>query len=147
MSSRLSRVVTILCVVVFTCIVVGTIAKVCGKSAEQIEQEKEILDRLRRRLYLLNPEYAKVPLKVDTSSYTEDKSMIGLCVRDPMTGQYFNDNVLMYVVLHELAHFLSKSYGHNNEFRNTFQSLLEDAREKCLYDPTQKFPEVYCGVT
>jgi predicted metal-dependent hydrolase len=52
----------------------------------------------------------------------------------------------MYVALHELAHVISKSHGHNNEFKKNFAILLRDASRKKIYDPRKNIPTTYCGV-
>ena len=55
---------------------------------------------------------------------------------------------MMFVILHELAHIMSDTIGHNNEFRNNFKFLLDRASEINIYEPVnyQESPIQYCGL-
>ena len=55
-------------------------------------------------------------------------------------------NTLMYVALHELAHVVNSTHGHDDEFKKNFAKLLERATQLGIYDPTKPLPEYYCGV-
>ena len=76
------------------------------------------------------------------SSYTLDKSSVHLCLIDE-TGNYYSDNTLMHVILHELAHVKTDSIGHTPEFHQNFQELLEKAEQVGLYDPNIDVPDHY----
>jgi hypothetical protein len=86
----------------------------------------------------------------DSTSYTINKGEeIHICLRDKNTKKDLHDiNTMMFVVLHELAHIMSDSVGHNNEFRTNFKFLLEHASKINLYDPVnyQDSPIQYCGL-
>jgi len=58
------------------------------------------------------------------------------------------ENDTMFVLLHELAHIMSKSYGHNDEFKKNMNFLVKEAVKLNLYKPTDytKNPINYCGV-
>ena len=60
-----------------------------------------------------------------------------------------DENLLMFVALHELAHVMTKSIGHTDEFWNNFKFLLKHAAENNLYKKHdfRKKPEKYCGTT
>lgn len=105
-----------------------------------------MLDVVRENFSKLNPEYAKIPLREGDSAYTENKSVITLCLKDPETGGYYDMNTIMYVALHELSHMVSKTHGHNQEFRENFSTILRQAASKGIYDPQQSIPVTYCGV-
>ena len=104
------------------------------------------LIEIRRRLEIINPNYARIPLREGSSAYTEDKHTIYLCLRDPATAKAYDLSVLMYVCLHEIAHVISKNIGHGPEFKNNFSGLLARAAEVGVYDPRFPLPEKYCGV-
>jgi predicted metal-dependent hydrolase len=54
----------------------------------------------------------------------------------------------MFVVIHELAHLTSSSYGHNGEFKDNFKFLLQEAMENGFYNRIDfdKKNEEYCGM-
>lgn len=105
-----------------------------------------ILNKIRYNFSLLNPEYAKIPLREGDSSYTENKAVITLCLKNPESGQYYDMNTIMYVALHELGHMISKTHGHNDEFKKNFATLLRQAAKIGIYDPRKQIPTTYCGV-
>lgn len=80
------------------------------------------------------------------SSYTENKEEIYLCLRDPVTGGYYDINTLTYVALHELAHVISKTLHHTEEFKVNFRKLLKRAEALGIYHPNWPLAHVYCGV-
>jgi hypothetical protein len=79
---------------------------------------------------------------------------IRLCIRNGSgssgsdKGQDFEDiNTSIFVILHELAHVMSISYGHNEEFKDNFSFLLHLASSLGLYKPQnfEQEPKTYCG--
>ena len=87
------------------------------------------LREIRRRFKKISPEFENIPLRSGNSAYTENKSIITLCLKDPHTDHVYDINTLMYVALHELAHYISSSTGHGNEFTHNFDILLRKAKE------------------
>lgn len=116
---------------------------------EYYSEKNSMLDEIRRRLSVISPRFANIPMRTDKKSFTEDKRAIFLCIRDPRNGYFYNINVLMYVALHEVAHVLTKADGdqsHGEEFKRNFSHLLNVAAQKGVYDPNQQIPETYCGI-
>ena len=112
-------------------------------------EKHPILDEIKHRFRILNPMYGRIPLRTGNKSYTEDKSMITLCVVNPETGEFYNTNTIMYVALHELSHVITNADGdesHGDEFKGNFARLLKDAQMKGVYDSRQPIPITYCGV-
>jgi hypothetical protein len=85
-------------------------------------------------------------LREGGSAYTENKTVITLCLKNPENGYYYNSNTIMYVALHELAHIISKTQGHNDEFNNNFAMLLKQAETRGIYNPRIPIPTTYCGI-
>ncbi len=82
-----------------------------------------------------------------TAAYTINKgSEMRLCVRDSESN-IENLNTSMFVVLHELGHIMSVSYGHNEEFRNNFSYIVHLASALGYYKPEdfENRPVNYCG--
>ena len=84
----------------------------------------------------------------DTAAYTVNKSdEMRICIRDRNDG-ILNINTSTFVVLHELAHMMSVSYGHNDEFKSSFNYLVHLASALGIYKPEDfdSNPVDYCGV-
>ena len=83
------------------------------------------------------------------TSYTVDKGKeLRLCLRDKKTLQHHDINTLMFVSIHELAHIMSNSYGHNEEFTRNFKFLLEQAVASGVYkaEDYERKPAKFCGI-
>ena len=115
-------------------------------SKNYYSHDHPILNHIRDNFTQLDPEYAKIPLREGNSAYTENKTVITLCIKNPETGRYYDINTIMYVALHELAHIVSKTHGHNDEFKRNFSTLLRQAARKGIYDPRKPIPTTYCGI-
>ena len=115
-------------------------------SKSYYSQDHPILNRIRDNFAQLNSEYSKIPLREGNSAYTENKAVITLCIKNPETGEYYDMNTIMYVALHELAHIVSKTHGHNDEFKRNFSTLLRQAARKGIYDPRRSIPTTYCDI-
>ena len=62
--------------------------------------------------------------------------------------QFHKINTLMFVGIHELAHIMSVSYGHNKEFHKNFVFLLKQSIELGIYKKQnyRKQKEKFCGI-
>ena len=105
--------------------------------------------RLNRRLNLENISEGKH--ENNTTSYTINKGeLISLCIREKdKNKQLHRVNELMFVVIHELAHIMSVSEGHTDEFMIHFKLLLQEANDCGSYIPInyKENPMKYCGMT
>ncbi len=88
----------------------------------------------------------KITMKKGNKSYTINKEVVHLCLKDA-NGQYYDNNSLIYVLIHELAHMVNKSIGHDNSFQETNDELLEYATEMGIYDPNKPMVANYCEHT
>ncbi len=105
-----------------------------------------IILKLKYKLALVNPKFANYDIREGNSSYTENKSTIYICTKDPKTKQYYSDNTLIYVCLHECAHVLSQDYGHHEEFNRILKQLIEKAENAGIYNSSIPVPKTYCGL-
>lgn len=85
------------------------------------------------------------------TAYSENKGeRLAFCLRkDREQKQLIDENTLMFVALHELAHIMTTSVGHTREFWGNFKYLLHHAQRAGLYasvDYSQE-PVQYCGMT
>ncbi len=83
------------------------------------------------------------------TSYSINKGeKIVFCLRSrDDTNKLVDLNIMMFVALHELAHTMTKSIGHTQEFWNNFRILLRNARNLGIYKRVDydKNPVDYCG--
>ena len=84
-----------------------------------------------------------------STSYSVNKGdKLVICLRCKKTGKFQDDNTILFVVLHELAHIMTKSIGHKEEFWDNFRFLLKHSINAKIYkyqDFNSK-PEPYCGI-
>lgn len=105
-----------------------------------------IIQKISQNFSLIKPEYRDIPIYQGDSSYTENKNVITLCLKDPDHKSYYDMNTLMYVALHELAHVITTTIGHDENFKKNFSKLLIKAERLGLYNPNIPLPKKYCGV-
>ena len=85
------------------------------------------------------------------TSYSVNKGeSVHLCLRQRKGNDesLINENVMVFVALHEMAHMITSTIGHGPDFWNNFGWLLKKAEEKGIYQ-YQNFaeqPVPYCGV-
>lgn len=89
------------------------------------------------------------------TTYTVDKQDMHVCLRTrDQVENIYDINLLMYVILHELAHLCNYDnmgnaiQGHGIEFRNIFKLLVVEAIKLNLYeyDDYAENPKEYCGI-
>ena len=134
----------IVIIIIFASAMVITLRNPC--ESDGYSDDNPVLDAVRHNFSLLNPKYANIPLREGDSAYTENKRTITLCIKNPETGKNYSMNTIMYVALQELAHVVSKTKGHNEEFRRNFTILLKEAARIGIYNPGKEIPQTYCGV-
>ena len=108
-------------------------------------------ENVQRMVQKFNP--TKISETLPTSEYTaysENKGeKLAFCLNKEKNGSKLIDiNTLTFVAIHELAHIMTISEGHKQEFWQNFKFLLEQAKAANIYDPVnyKKNPESYCGM-
>jgi len=108
-------------------------------------------ENVQRMVQKFNP--TKISETLPTSEYTaysENKGQkLAFCLNKEKNGSKLIDiNTLSFVAIHELAHIMTLSEGHKQEFWQNFKFLLEQAKASNIYDPVnyKKNPESYCGM-
>lgn len=86
----------------------------------------------------------------DHTSYSVNKGeKVHLCLRQRQGGDesLVNENVMVFVALHEMAHMITDSIGHEPEFWNNFGWLLKEAESIGVYQyqDFKAHPVRYCG--
>jgi len=83
------------------------------------------------------------------TSYTVNKGEeMALCLRSKKTGDLHDINLIMYVVIHELAHIACPEVDHTELFKRIFVFFLEVAISIKIYKKVdyQIDPHEYCGL-
>jgi hypothetical protein len=87
----------------------------------------------------------------ELTAYSENKGeKLAFCLSKSKNSVTLIDiNTLTFVALHELAHIMTKSIGHKQDFWQNFKFLLENAKAANIYQPVdyKKSPQGYCGMT
>jgi hypothetical protein len=87
------------------------------------------------------------------TSYSENKGQkIVVCLRDKTKKPQYpliDENTVMFVMLHEMAHLMTETIGHTPEFWTNFKRMLHDAVQLGIYQPVNyaQQPTPYCGMT
>lgn len=87
------------------------------------------------------------------TSYSENKGQkIVVCLRDKTRAPTYplvDENTVMFVMLHEMAHLMTETIGHTQEFWANFKRILHDAVQVGIYTPVNyaQRPVAYCGMT
>lgn len=85
----------------------------------------------------------RVKLMKGDKSYTINKKNIYLCLRDE-NGLYYDENFLIFVVLHEISHCICDEVGHTEKFNEIFSQILDNAQQYGLYDGSRPLIHDYC---
>lgn len=84
------------------------------------------------------------------TSFTVNKGdEMGLCLRSRKTGELHDQNLITYVVLHELAHVACPEQNHTDLFKEIFIFMIRTAEKLGIYEVVdyQLNPQEYCGMT
>ena len=146
--------------------------KYCVRETKRLKDVVDLFARISVKLkkfmkYLKENEIDKPPVKrllerynpdkiveiLPTSEYTaysENKGeKIALCATKQRDGgKMIDQNTLMFVVLHELAHIMTVSINHTDEFWQNFKDIIMYAKRVNIYVPKDySINQVtYCGM-
>lgn len=106
--------------------------------------------RTQRVLQRWHPDQlSESPAHATNTSYTVNKGdRIYMCVRDQKhQGRILDLNTLTFVALHELAHVMTVSIGHQEDFWDNFRWLLQHSIKAGVYQyqDFDRRPVEYCG--
>jgi predicted metal-dependent hydrolase len=119
---------------------------------ENVGQRYPDRENVKKLVKNFNPTTIKETLPTsEYTAYSENKGeKIAFCLNKKKhdNNNLIDSNTLMFVAIHEIAHIMTTSVGHTEEFWNNFKFLLENAVELKIYTPVdyKKEPEGYCGM-
>jgi hypothetical protein len=129
----------------------ATVTKNCKDLVAYCAKKFPDDENVQRLVQKFNP--TKISETLPTSEYTaysENKGeKIAFCLNKEKNGTKLIDvNTLTFVAIHELAHIMTISEGHKQEFWKNFKFLLEQSKDAGIYNPVdyKKNPEPYCGM-
>jgi len=123
-----------------------------GYLVENVGQRYPDRENVKKLVKNFNPTTIKETLPTsEFTAYSENKGeKLAFCLNKKKhnNDNLIDSNTLMFVATHEIAHIMTTSVGHTEEFWNNFKFLLGNAVELKLYTPVdyKKEPEGYCGM-
>ena len=109
-------------------------------------------ENVKRLVENFNPTTIKETLPTsEYTAYSENKGeKLAFCLNknNNNNNNLIDQNTLMFVAIHEIAHIMTLSVGHTDEFWQNFKFLLENAVQLGIYEPIdyKKNPKNYCGM-
>ena len=129
----------------------GTITKRLLKLRDYLELKYPNDKRIERYVKKFNPDNISegTPDNKYTSYSVNKGEKIVFCIRSRDKEEKLeNINTMMFVALHEMAHIITVSVGHTDEFWKNFKFLLKESIKIGIYKHVNysKTPVDYCGM-
>ena len=118
---------------------------ICNRIREKYLEEDPILIEIKELLCPVFPEINNTILMKGEKSYTINKSRIHICLKDE-NNNYYDKNMLIYVILHELSHVKCDEVGHTEKFHSIFKKVIEKAVKEGVYDDSIPPIKNYCEI-
>ena len=93
--------------------------------------------------------YETDPTSSNTSYSVNKGEEVSFCLKSKKNGNIHNINLLMYVAIHEMAHFACPEIGHTDLFKKIFKFFIKQAIKLGIYNKIDfpNNPTEYCGMT
>jgi hypothetical protein len=130
----------------------ANVTKKCKMLVYYMKEKYPEDPRVKKLVKGFNPKSISETLPTsELTAYSENKGeKIAFCLSKKKEQDKMIDlNTLTFVAIHELAHIMTTSIGHKQEFWNNFKFLLENSKHAHIYNPIdyKKKPQEYCGMT
>jgi hypothetical protein len=106
------------------------------------ENEPKVME-IKRLIAPVHPAIQNMTFRKGGKSYTLNKEVIHLCIFDE-NGKYYDNNMLIYVALHEVAHVLCDEIGHTDKFHRIHEDLTQKAADMGIFNPSIPLVQHYC---
>jgi hypothetical protein len=117
-----------------------------GENYEDKPENDYVLDIV-KKLSEAHPDIKRIAPKLKffegKKSYTINKTYVFICLKDEK-GKLYQQNQLVLVIAHEIAHALCDEIGHTEKFQQILDDLLKAAEKADLYDPRIPHIPDYC---
>lgn len=128
----------------------GKLVKLCDSLEKKYPDKPQVKQMVRNFRSDPSRFMEATPDEEHTSSTINKGESIHMCLRerDGVNESLVNENVMLFVAIHELAHVCTESVGHGPDFWNNFGWLLKEAEALGIYKYTDfsAHPVSYCGV-
>jgi hypothetical protein len=129
----------------------ATIKSNLTKLVEHLKENNISDPRIQRLVAKFQPNNISESLPgTSYTSYSVNKGeKIVFCIRSKDKDEKLEDiNTMMFVAIHEIAHIMTKSVGHTEEFWENMKYLLEKGIKIGVYQKVdyKNNPREYCGV-
>ena len=124
----------------------NNLQKIVDKVNLDKDAEEEDIKRLTKNFRPNNISESSPGNKYTSYSINKGEKIV-FCIRNKTDDKLVDINTMMFVAIHELAHLMTKSIGHEPEFWNNMKYLLAKGKEIGVYkkhDYKNK-PVDYCG--
>jgi predicted metal-dependent hydrolase len=110
----------------------------------QVIQLNEKFEADPKRFYEATPDSEHVSYSVNKG----EKIYLCLRQREGTNESLVDENIMVFVALHEMAHVITTSIGHGPDFWNNFGWLLKQAEAQGVYSyqDFKSHPVSYCGL-
>jgi hypothetical protein len=129
----------------------ANVVKKCKELVAYMKNKYSTDERVIKLYKGFNPDKISETLPTsELTAYSENKGeKIALCLNKTKNGtELIDPDTLTFVAIHELAHIMTTSIGHKQEFWQNFKFLLENAKEANIHQPVDysKKSQSYCGI-
>ena len=111
------------------------------------DPDRDGSSRMKRKYNMDNISESEPGSKYTSYSVNKGEKLV-FCLRSKDDKQKLSDlNLMMFVAIHELAHIMTKSVGHTDEFWENMRYLLKRAMRLNIYKrhDFKNNPRSYCG--
>ena len=117
---------------------------------DQTHRDKPFVQKILDNFDCSSMRFSESTPDAQYTSYSVNKGeKIFMCLRQRNDKEELvNENIILFVALHEMSHVGTASVGHTPEFWNHFAWILEQAERVKIYEYTDfaAHPVEYCGV-
>uniref|UniRef100_A0A6C0JCN7 WLM domain-containing protein n=1 Tax=viral metagenome TaxID=1070528 RepID=A0A6C0JCN7_9ZZZZ len=131
------------------CDLLATIKKNLNSIVKYLEKNNISDPKVKRLVSKYRPQNISESIpNTNYTSYSVNKGeKIVFCIREKKTHELVDINTMMFVAIHELAHVMTKSIGHTEEFWDNMRYLLKKGIKLGIYkeENYKDNPKPYCG--